>query len=68
MNGSNRSDLSIILMLTIGVPLCTIVPSLQLPVYVMYPLQLIGIILIVLGLPASIYRLKENSSSNRHYK
>ncbi|TGB03652.1 hypothetical protein [Halobacillus salinus] len=54
----NKLDTYIILMLTIGVPCLTIVPQYNLPVYIMYPAQAIGIVLVILGLPASLVRLK----------
>lgn len=58
-------DLYIILMLTIGIPILTIIPIFNLPFYIVYPVQAIGIVLTVLGLVASIvclqsYKMKSN--------
>jgi hypothetical protein len=57
-NNSNKIDLLIILMLTIGVPSCTILPQLDLPPFVTYTVLAIGILLIIMGFPVAILRLK----------
>jgi len=57
---SNRLDLYIILMLTTGVPICTIIPQLNLPSYIMYPVLAIGMVIVILGIPASFVRLNYN--------
>ncbi|WP_226673447.1 hypothetical protein [Rossellomorea aquimaris] len=63
MNNKNnhKSDLYIILMLTIGVPSCTILPQVDLPPFVLYPILAIGILLLMIGFPAAILRLKNNN-------
>ncbi|MBM7602663.1 putative effector of murein hydrolase LrgA (UPF0299 family) [Metabacillus crassostreae] len=58
MKLSHNIDLYIILMLTIGIPIVTIIPGVNLPFYIIYPAQIIGLVLIFLGLAASIVRLQ----------
>jgi hypothetical protein len=57
-NNNNNVDLLIVLMLTIGVPSSTIFPQVDLPPIVIYPIQAIGILLIIFGFPTAILRLK----------
>ncbi|MBN8191871.1 hypothetical protein JI667_06890 [Bacillus sp. NTK074B] len=57
-NNHHKNDVYIILMLTIGVPSCTILPQVDLPPFVLYPILAIGILLIMIGFPAAILRLR----------
>lgn len=54
----HKLDVYIILMLTIGIPLLTIIPIFNLPFYIVYPAQAIGIVLTFLGLAASMVSLQ----------
>lgn len=58
MKSTNNIDLYIILMLTIGIPICTIMPHFDLPLYLMYPVQAKWIILLFLGTAASYVRIQ----------
>ncbi|WP_226669632.1 hypothetical protein [Metabacillus litoralis] len=58
MKLSHNLDLYIILMLTIGIPIVTIIPGFNFPFYIVYPAQVTGLVLIFLGLSASIVRLQ----------
>lgn len=63
MKLSHNIELYIILMLTIGIPTLTIIPGFDLPFYIVYPTQAIGLVLIFLGLAASIIRLQSYKSN-----
>ncbi|KGX92503.1 hypothetical protein N781_16775 [Pontibacillus halophilus JSM 076056 = DSM 19796] len=61
MDRNKKLNTYIILMLTIGVPLLTIIPQYNLPGYILYTALGIGLVLVVLGLPAALVLLKYKS-------
>ncbi|MCA1066032.1 hypothetical protein QTG56_25925 (plasmid) [Rossellomorea sp. AcN35-11] len=68
MNESQKPNLWVILMGIIGVPLCTITPSLNLPAYIQFPAQAFGLLFILIGLPLAIAQIQKPAVSENEGK